>query len=1538
MSKQHRTGQEIAIIGMAGRFPGAGNIDEFWRNLRDGVESISFFSKEELEASGIDGAVIEDPRYVRANGILKDPDCFDAPFFGFSPREAEIMDPQHRVFLECAWECLENAGYDSERHDGRIGMFAGTSISSYLLSNLLSNRDLLKSAGGFQVLIGNDKDHLPTRVSYKLNLKGPSVLVQTACSTSLVAVHMACQSLLGGECDIALAGGVSIRFPQQTGYLYQVDGIASPDGHCRAFDARAEGTVSGSGVGIVALKRLADAIADRDSIQAIIIASAINNDGALKIGYTAPSIDGQCDVITEAIAMAEVFPETITYVEAHGTGTSLGDPIEVAALTQAFRAHTKKKGFCAIGSVKTNIGHLDAAAGVAGLIKTVLALKHRMIPPSLHFEEPNPKMDIGNTPFYVNAKLSEWKEQPFPRRAGLSSFGMGGTNAHVILEEAPVATKADESRDWQLLTVSAKTDRALEAATDSLADLLRKDSGEALADIAYTYSVGRRDFDHRRMLVCRDLDDARAALESPDGKRVHTATVQEMRDRPVVFMFAGQGSQYVNMALDLYRGEPTFHKHVSVCSKLLKADLGFDLMDVLYPTEAQFENATRQIDQTAVTQPALFVIEYALAGLWMEWGIQPEAMIGHSIGEYVAACLAGVFSLDDALALIAARGKLIQTLTPGAMLSVALSEKEARTLLGRHLSLAAINAPSLCVVSGPAESVDELEAMLIKREVACRRLQTSHAFHSQMLDPILDAFAARAREVGFKKPVIPFVSNLTGGWITARDATDPDYWVKHMRNTVRFAEGVTVLLKDEKRILLEIGPGRTLTTIAQRQAGSAIEPAMLSSLRHPLERRSDVECIIETLGKLWLAGAKIDWTGFYANQRRRRAPLPSYPFMGERYWVAARNTKDLGPGQSSLGARLDIADWFHVPSWKRSRLPAGTARSLRTRKKTWLMFCDQLGFGPKLAERLEQDGQDVVKVINGESFARLNQNLYVINPQEPRHYRALLADLVSSNNLPAEVVHLWNVSADESRSSVESWEDNKYRAFYSLVFLAQAIGDENVTNGIRISVVTSNVHEVVGDDLFSPINATSLGPCKVIPQEYPNIRCRNLDIAIADSGVLFSERDIDQIAAELASDSTDPIVAYRGKHRWTPTFDSIRLNQVTENGTRLRDSGVYLITGGMGGIGFALAQYLAQTVRARLVLTGRSYFPDKQAWPSWLGTHDADEISDKIRKIQRLEELGAEVLIVSADVSNIEQMRTLTRLIQDRFGKINGVIHAAGIPGGGLIQLRRQNEMEAVFAPKIRGALVLTEVLKDTNLDFFILCSSLSAILGGIGQVDYCAANAFLDAFAHHSESRGIHTASINWDMWQEVGMAVNEPALSEIKQPQAEAIKNAMLTVEGLDAFGRILSSELCQTVVSTGDLAQVIEHHKSLILPLVSDGSVPAGSPRSTHHRGASRRTYVAAANHLEETLVKIWEELLGIDQIGIHDSFFELGGHSLLGTMFVSRARESLKVNLSLRTIFEAPTIAELAVTIEEMFITDIERLTESEAFVANQGVAS
>jgi amino acid adenylation domain-containing protein len=875
----------VAVIGMVGRFPGANSVEELWSNLCAGKESITFFAEDEIDAS-IDRSIVSDPNYVRAKGVLTGAELFDAAFFGIGAREAEIMDPQTRVFLELSYEALENAGYTAG-DDNRIGMYAGSAENTYFDRHISGRADLLDRFGEFHAHLVNDRDYLTTRVSYKLNLKGPSINVSTACSTSLVAIIQAYQGLLSHQCDLALAGGVAINTPQEQGYLHQEGSIFSPDGHCRPFDVAAAGTSFNNGAGIVVLKRLEEAIADGDRIYTIIKGVGINNDGADKVSFTAPSVSGQMGAILQAQQMAGVEPDGIAYIEAHGTGTALGDPIEIEALTQAFRTQTTAKQFCGIGSIKSNLGHLTGAAGVAGFIKTVLALYHRQIPPSINFDRPNPHIDFANSPFYVNDKLVEWKSTNMPRRAGVSSFGGGGTNAHAILEEPPHILSSNSDRSYQLLLLSGKTETAIDNITTNLRTYLEQTPDPNLADVAYTLQQGRKIFDHRRFIVCHDRESAIAHLTTLPPQL--TATRHTNSQNPtVVFMFSGQGSQYVNMGLDLYRSEPVFQQAIDTCAEILQPILERDIRELIYPQTEDLTASSELLNQTQSTQPALFAIEYALAQLWQSWGIKPIATIGHSVGEFVCACLAGVFSLADALKLVAARGKLVGDLPCGSMLSVRLAGVEMERRLTSELAIAAYNSTSLCVVSGLTPAIELLQQELEGEEIACRLLHTSHAFHSPMMEPVVVPFTHIVRDIKLNPPQIPFVSSVTGEWITTAQATNPEYWGEHLLKPVRFADGIqTICQHDPNIILLEVGPRQTLATLARQSAiaNSWQNVTAIASIESRSGDNGEWQFLLQSIGQLWLAGVSVDWGQFYHSERRHRVPLPTYPFERQQFWI-----------------------------------------------------------------------------------------------------------------------------------------------------------------------------------------------------------------------------------------------------------------------------------------------------------------------------------------------------------------------------------------------------------------------------------------------------------------------------------------------------------------------------------------------------------------------------------------------------------------------------------------------------------------------------
>ncbi|MEP6912035.1 MAG: MupA/Atu3671 family FMN-dependent luciferase-like monooxygenase [bacterium] len=1103
-------------------------------------------------------------------------------------------------------------------------------------------------------------------------------------------------------------------------------------------------------------------------------------------------MDAQAEVIAMAQAMAGFDPATISYIEAHGTGTPLGDPIEIAALSKAFALGTDRRGFCALGSVKTNIGHLDAAAGVAGLIKTVLALENKQIPPSLHFKEPNSRIDFDNTPFYVNSALSEWKRGVTPRRAGVSSFGIGGTNAHVVIEEAPEITSSESTRPSYLLLLSAKSGAALEVASDNLAEFLEANAGVNLADVAYTLQVGRGVFNHRRAVLCRDPAEAARSLRSLDYERV-ASRFQESVHRPVTFMFPGQGTQYVGMARELYGAEPIFRQHVDTCAEVLTDHLQIDLRELLYPAAATREKSAPQLsplDQTAFTQPALFTIEYALARLWMEWGVRPAAMIGHSIGEYVVATLAGVMSLEDSLSLVAFRGQLIQSVKGGSMLAVTMPEKDVLPLLDEELSLAAVNGPSLCVVSGPTAAVRALETKVTGQGVIARRLHTSHAFHSKMMQSIRTRFSERCHQIKLNPPSIPYISNVTGTWINENEATDPDYWSRHLCQTVRFAEGVTELLKEPEMALLEVGPGRTLKTATRWNPAKTPAQIVETSLPGRDDQQPDFEFLLSSLGKLWLAGVEVDWQGFYAPERRLRIPLPTYPFERKRYWVEDRPDAAATPTRSDkLRKQTEMADWFYVPVWKESAEPNLNAAQIRNQNGPWLIFANDDSLSANLERRLAQLDQRVFTVIKAAEFGHTDERSYRVDPSKREDYLALFADLQRRNEFPATIVHLWGVTSTDPRG--QSDEALQTVGFYSLLLIAQAIGEHGSSAPLQLSVVTNLVQEVTGEELLSPGKTTVLGPCRVIPREYSQINCRSLDITVPEPSSWQEFKLVDQLLAEAASEKSDAVVAYRGGRRWVQRFEQVRLDGGTAETPLLKEHGVYLITGGLGVIGFALADYLGRAFHAKLVLCGRSPFPVKELWDHWLATHtDQDATSEQIRKCRQLEKAGAEVMVASADVNSKEQMQELITHAMAEFGQINGVIHAAGVAGGGLMQLRKPDEAASVLAPKVEGARVIASVCKDLSLDFLVFCSSLSSLIGRPGQVDYCAANAFLDAFAHDEHQRtGSFVVSINWGEWQDLGMAAGDlfaPAknVHQIRELNHPLLEKSLLKEAGEEIY----------------------------------------------------------------------------------------------------------------------------------------------------------
>ena len=1409
------TSNAIAIVGMSCRFAGARGIDAYWTMLKEGSEGIERYSDEALLAAGVDPHTLAQPNYVRAGAPLADMECFDAPLFGLSPRDAAIMDPQHRHFLECAWEAMEDAGHVADRVRGSIGVFGGTGHNAYLSSNLLTNPKLVRDVGLFLLRhTGNDKDFLSTRVSYLLNLKGPSVNVQTACSTSLVAIHSAVQSLLNGECDMALAGAASIELPHGRGYLYEEGEIASADGHCRPFDADSTGAVFGSGVGIVVLRRLEDALSDNDHIYAVIRGSAVNNDGSGKVSYLSPSVDGHASVVSEALDVAEINARSISYVEAHGTGTRVGDPIEIAALSQAYRQHTSDTGFCGIGSVKSNIGHTDTAAGAASVIKVALALHHEAIPPTLHYREPNPACEFAASPFAVTSALQPWPRMTGqPRRAGVSSLGVGGTNAHIIVEEAPPRSPSSGSRSSQLLLLSAQTSTALEANIAALADYLAAHPDSNLADIAFTLGTGRQPLPHRRILVAQDSADAAQALAMPAAPRVHGAPVSGAT-RSVAFMFCGAGAQYAGMSAELYASEPLFRAGIDECLAHLAKDEEEQLKRWLYPDARDAEQAEQALARPSIALPLLFAVQVALARLWMAWGISPDAMIGHSSGEYAAAHLAGVLSLPDALTIVRARGRLFETLPNGSMLSVPMAESDLLPLLPPELSIAAVNGPNLVVVSGPTPQILKLGEDLAAREVETQRVGISVAAHSMMLNPILDDFRQILSSVTLRPPTLAFVSNLTGDWITAAQATDPEYWVRHLRQTVRFTDGLSRLLAEPDRVLLEVGPGRVMASLARQHPDRSTSQPVFNSIRHKDDHKTtDLAHLLDTLGGLWASGVTVDWDAFWVDEQRWRIPLPTYRFDRQRHWIAPGASvlaeggamQEPIPLDQPLPRQADMADWLYEPMWRRT-----AQRRIVPVEAVTLIFEDLEGIGATLADTMRTQGRRVITVRAGRRFRALDDGNFEINLHAPEDYSRLIATLGDRDQMPGHIYHLWLVTGGR-RHDVAALQN---LGLFSLIFLAQALG-ERETDPIAIAVISDGIQRVSDEDGLEPAKATILGPSRVIPREYPDISLRSVDIRLPPKGSPAWASLRDMLIAELAEPDDAEVVAYRASERWVGHFAPTHPHATLPTGAMpadclLKEGGVYLITGGLGGLGLLLADHLARTRNARLALITRKPLPPRAQWQDIMARAGADPVAQKMREIRAIEAAGGQVMLIVADVSDARAMRRAVRQVRKQWGAIDGVFHAAGILDDGLLQLKTRSSIDRVLSAKLYGTLALDAALRDERPDFLLLFSSISAFAGMPGQADYASANAFLDAYAQSRRDDPTRVISVAWSRWQDVGMAsdiADQAALDRATaiQGAGEAMRHPFLT-----GLHRLSPSELVVESTLSPDRHWLLDEHR--------------------------------------------------------------------------------------------------------------------------------
>lgn len=1480
----------IAVIGLACKVPGADNYKEFWELILQGKETIQFFNKEELKESGVLPQLYQRSEYVAARGILCDIDKFDAGFFNYAPSEARIMDPQHRIFLEQSWSAIEDAGYVASQFPGKIGVYAGMNDSTYLNHHLLQNFQIRTDYDTQQLLLATSTHYLATKVAYALGLTGPSVTVNTACSTGLVAIAMACNSLINHDTDMALAGAITIVTPQKSGYLYQDLGILSPDGHCRVFDEHSQGTVLSNGCGIVILRRLSDALKDNDNILGVIKGWALNNDGLNKVGFTAPSIAGQVKCIKEAITRAEISPTEVEYVETHGTGTLMGDPIEISSLSKAYEYDIHQKNqYCALGSVKANIGHTDSAAGAIGFIKTILALYHKIVPPQINYSKSNANINFKHSPYYVNREQHTWDTEHKKRTAAVHSLGFGGTNAHAILQEAP-RIKTTHSKLANLLIFSAKNERSLYGMAKSLHECvlnMLKDnlSSLHLADMAYTLQMGRQSFKWRVAIPYQTHEHLINILNTPELLKKYISKPIEKKLKRVIFGFVGQGSQYAGMAAGIYQEHPYFRQIIDECCIQLQPDLGMDLREILFPkTEEETKSANEKLRQTQYTQPSLFIIEYALAKLLMAFGVQPDAMIGHSIGEYVAATISGVLSLNDAIKLIAQRSQLMASTESGIMLVVPLSIAAIRPYLNDRVELAAHNAPNLCVVAGTSEDIVQFREnirSLLPDGLDCKTLHTSHAFHSHFMEPIQDKFYEMSLQYTFSEPKIPYISNVTGDWINSEDLGNKRYWAKHLRQTVMFSKGLEALALSDEDVFIEIGPGRVLTQLI-RQHSFLSQPVLLSSLPSPNEVSChSYEYFLNTIGQLWLHHHVIDWMHLYTNEIRQRCAAPTYVFDRQSYWVNP-DVVDCDKPRQLL--QNNDQQMFYKPVWERDKRSSTlVAIERNSAKRCLIIFCDEKEKIDTLSKNLHQ-GRNVYLISSGSKFHTLN-NQFIINLQEKEDYLKCLKSIQNKYD-EYEVLHAWLFS------EFIDHKDILLKGPYSLLYLTQAFNVVCIDKPLKILVVTNQIYNVMGNEDLSPEKATILGPCKVVPQEQNNIAFKLIDLENKTDLKTSLFNIFDWELANISHNDFKQEIAYRGNYRWIrklkPCEEEIHLNQ----NNRIRKQGVYVITGGLGGIGLSIAEFMAKNYNANLILVTRNEFPSENTWQAYIDNEDNKQSRSyaKIKKLLEIQKHAHSLRVENAAIENIEQLNHVLESTKKIFNQIHGVIHAAGVAGGGLAQLKTIETYEDVLKPKLMGTANLIKCLQNDALDIFVLISSITSITGFPGQIDYCSANCVLDSYANKNNNfkHSVFCVGMNWLAWREVGMAAeSKTLLIELDE------KNSISAQEGCRFFEKIVNSELNQVVITKEDLDFYETPH--IYLSNNEDGNL-------LHH------------STIVEGLLHLWKQILGIEHIDIDDDFYELGGHSLLAVSLLSKIRHQFDVKIPSTTLFEVKTIRGLATLIE------------------------
>jgi len=1444
MKKEIRK-KDIAIVGFAGRFHGSKDVREFWENLVQGKELLHRFDEEELIAKGVDKATLNNPDYVPVQSFVDKAESFDYAFFGYTKHEANAMDPQTRMMHELVWTALEDAGCNPDTCTGKVGAFLSASEhTNWLAHSATSASDAVNPFFLSQL---RNKDFISSLISYSLNLKGPSYHTATACSSSLVSTHIACRSLLLRECSVALAGGVSLVTDTNTGYLYEEGMIVAKDGHCRAFDEKSSGCIKGNGGAVVVLKRMEDAIRDNDHIYAVIRGTATNNDGKEKAGYTAPSVEGQANCIKLAQKFGDVPHDTISYIEAHGTATRLGDPIEISALNKAFENDTNHT--CAIGSLKSNLGHLDVAAGVAGLMKASLALKNKQIPASLNFDTPNSLIDFDAGPFKVNTQLTDWKRaEDQPLRAGVSSFGIGGTNAHAVLEEFQPEMTSTSKKAFQLFPMSAKSESALENYRNEFATFLQN-TKDNRADVAFTLATGRKQFDSRAFMM----------TETANGNVVNEGTeVQVAKENAnVVFMFPGQGNQYIEMLKDVYEEETFIKEIIDNAFETLQKLTGEDYKEIIGYRET---NNRDLINNTKYTQPILFVVEYALARYLMHIGVQPSQMIGHSLGEYAAACIAGVFSFEDGLKILVKRAELMSEVEAGTMLALGVSVKEIESLLTNGIDVAAINTDSTCVVSGDDDHIKIFKEILEDREIPFSELKTSHAFHSYMMEAMLADFESELQKVTLNAPTIPFISNLTGKEITIAEATSANYWSRHLRETVRFSEGLAAIQGTNETVFVEVGPGKSMRSFCKQNAATR-ENAAIGLVRHIKEQQKDTFTLTKAIGQLWTNGVQIDWNRYFENETRCKVSVPTYQFDYYALDFTVNPFSDIFLKGISEKTVQPYENWFYHRSWKKSVIAAENKFDI---KDGVVLFSEKNALSRVLKNNLISNDQRVFEVFRGKRFENFEKLQFGILQEEEADYMQLFNTLAVQNITCGHIVYNWSFEGTTQEDITE--------AFLPLLNICKALANYKTDIRKKLTIITNFGNDVIGTERQDILATTVATIGNILAQESESVFTQTIDIDIDKT----HPDNLQVICDELNYNSSNN-VAYRNNQRWIDCYENLQV--VEKPATTLEAEKVYLITGGLGFLGRTLASHLLSKYNAKVVLTGRQALPKAENWD----TFDASENEAVGKKVNILKELRKEndaVFYYPLDVTNSEMVNETVATIEAEVGVISGVIHAAGNIDKQTFKFIESIDFESVqaqFDPKVEGTINLAKAFENKNLDFVWVASSLASILGGLSYGAYATANRFIDAFVQEQK---------NW-------LAVNLDGLG----------KGAMEDFQIVDLFEQTLHYRaLKQCVVSMKDPNTVIAAQNQ---PKEEENK------EASEAKATSRKAnYEAPETETEKSLAEIWENFFGYDQISITENFFELGGDSLKAMTLIKRIQKHFKIEITLLDFFAKPTIKELS----------------------------